>query len=172
MLRQWVVEIGRHRRGVVRWLVKELSVRQLRGTIGMVPTLEGHLETLLQRALRSTQLLNNAASVVAQYSEVWVPAGREVDFLEAYRRLWPVPVWCKMAARDPADYMEQARSRVARAYPDHVLVAQRWQAAPSSVVCSFEEEPGSRGSMKTRYRLEKRQQESSAVWRAGIGRGI
>ena len=169
MLRHWVVEVGRHRHSVFRWLVRELSVRQVQGTTGMVPILEGYLELILQTALHSIRMLNNSAPVVARFSEVWVPAGRELDFLDAYRRLWPVPDWCRMVARDPLDYMEQARSKVAGAYPDHILVAQRWTATPSAITCSFEDEPGSRGTKKTSYKRAKRQQEGLAVWRTSAG---
>ena len=127
------------------------------------------LEQLLQQALRATRLLNTSASVVARFSEIWVPAGREFDLLDAYRRLWPDPTWCQMAALDPDAYMEQARSKVAHAFPDHILVAQRWTAAPSAIICSFEDEPSSRGTMKTSHRRAKRQREGLAVWRTSAG---
>ena len=139
------------------------------GTTGIVPTLECHLEKLLQQALQQTRMLNNQVSVVARFSEVWVPVGREYDFLEAYRRLWPVKEWCLMSAPHPDEYMEQARQKVALAFPQHILVSQRWTAAPQAITCCFEDEQSSRGSKKTNQKRLKRQKEGSAIWREVVG---
>ena len=166
VLRRWVEEIGRHKHRVTHWLVRELSLRHVPGVIGLISTLEAHLEKLLQRALHDTRMLNNSTSVVACFSEVWVPAGREVDFLEAYRRLWPAPGMCKMIFRDPADYMEQARAKVAAAYPGNILAAQRWAASPTSVTLNFEDEPACKGSKKIGHLSAKRHRETGAAWRA------
>ena len=168
-LRRWTSEVCRNKHGMGRWLVKELSLRAVEGTVGIVPNLEGHLELLLQQALRRTGMLNTSASVVARFSEIWVPAGRETDFLSAYRSLWPDRSWCQLISLDPADYLETVRRKVASAFPNHILVAQHWTPAPSTIVCSFEDEPISRGTLKTGHRVAKRQKEERAIWRTRAG---